>query len=98
MSRASNFSTPYKYVHEAIWLPTYVVVALISLGTVQNSGVATLVMIVALIACRMFLELLYRAAFGDERLTVGIGLLAFVSQLVVWGAVLGWYIHSSQTI
>jgi len=98
MSHGSNFTTPYKYVHEAIWLPTYVVVALVFLGTVQNSGVATLVMIVGLIVCRMFLELLYRAAFGDERLTVRIGLLAFVSQLVVWGGVLGWYFHSSQNI
>ena len=98
MSRSSNFTTPYKYVHEAIWLPTYVVLALIILGTVQNSGAATSVIIVALIVCRMFLEMLYRAAFGDERLTVRIGLLAFVSQLVVWGGVLGWYFHSSQNI
>ena len=98
MSRGLNFTTPYKYVQEAIWLPTYVVVALISLGTVQNSGVATLVMIVALIVSRMFLELLYRAAFGDERLTVRVGLHTFVSQLVVWSGVLGWYFHSSQNI
>ncbi len=94
MPHGSNFTTPYKYVHDVIWLPTYVVVALFVLGTVQNSNVATLVMIVSLIACHMFFELLYRFAFRDERLTVRIGLLAFVSQLVVWGGVFWWYFHS----
>ncbi len=98
MSNIHNFSTAYKYVLEAIWLPTYVAVALVVLGTVQNSNAATLIMIVSLIACHMFLELMYRLAFGDERLTVRIGLLAFMSQLLVWGVVLGWYFHGSQKI
>jgi len=64
MARSSNFTTPSKYVHEAIWLPTYAVVVLVILGTVQNGGAATLTVIVGLVACRMFLELLYRFAFG----------------------------------
>lgn len=98
MPHDSNFTTPYKYVHEAIWLPTYAVVALVVLGTVQNGNVAFLVMIVSLTVCHMLLELVYRFVFGDERLTVRIGLLAFTSQLVVWGGVLGWYFHSSQKI
>jgi len=98
MARSSNFTTPSKYVHEAIWLPTYAVVVLVILGTVQNGGAATLTVIVGLVACRMFLELLYRFAFGDERLTVRIGLLAVVSQLVVLAGVLGWYFLSSQNI
>ena len=98
MSHGSNFTTPYKYVHEAIWLPTYAVVALVVLGTVKNSNIATLVIIVSLMACHMLLELVYRLVFGDARLTVRIGLLAFTSQLVVWGGVLGWYFHSSQKI
>lgn len=96
MFRHSNFTTPYKYVHEAIWIPTYVVVAIIVLGTIQNSSVATVVMIVGLIACRMFLEVFYRVAFGDVRLTVRIGLLAFMSQLAILGGVLGWYLHNLQ--
>jgi hypothetical protein len=85
-------TTHYKYIHEAVWLPTYAAIALFVFGTVQNSNAATLVMIVALIVCRRFLELLYRLAFGDERLTVRIGLLAFGSQLVAWGRVgLGFF-------
>lgn len=98
MSQGSNFTTPYKYVQEAIWLPTYLVVALLVFGTVQGSATATVVMVVTLTACRMFLELLYRWAFGDERLTFRIGLLSLVSQLVVWGAVLGWYFQRSQNM
>jgi len=98
MSHGSHFTTPYKYVHEAIWLPTYLVVALLVLGAVQSAGAATVVIIVSLTVCRMLLELLYRAAFGDERLTFRIGLLALMSQLVAWGVVLGWYFHSSQNI
>ena len=98
MTHVPNFTTPYKYVHETIWLPTYAVVALVVLGTVQNSNIATLVMFICLVGCRMFLELLYRFAFGDERLNVRIGLLAVMSQLVVWGGVLGWFFHNSQKI
>ena len=98
MSLSSNLTTQYKYAHEAVWLPTYAALVLIVLGTIQNSNVATLVGIVSLIVCRMFLELLYRLVFGDERLTVRIGLLAFVCQLFVWGSVFGWYFLSPQKI
>ena len=98
MIHGSNFTTPYKHVHEAIWLPTYAVVVLVVLGTVQNSNAASFVMIASLIACRMLLEFVYRLVFGDERLTVRIGLLALVSQLVIFGGVLAWYFHSSQNI
>ena len=98
MTHGSNFTTPYKYVHEAIWLPTHLAVALLVLGAVQSAGAATVIIIVGLTVCRMFLELLYRAAFGDERLTFRIGLLALVVQLVVWGVVLGWHYFSSQYI
>jgi len=98
MPHGTNFTTQYKYVHEAVWLPTYAALVFFVLSTVRNSNVATLVGIVSTIVCRMILEFLYRVAFGDERLTVRIGLLAFVSQLVVWGGLLVWYLHSSQKI
>lgn len=93
----TGMTTHYKYVHEAVWLPTYAVIVLFVLGTVQNSNAATLAMIIGLVACRVALELLYRLAFGDERLTVRIGLLAFGSQLVVWGC-LAWFFHGSPAI
>jgi hypothetical protein len=90
-------TTNYKYIHEAVWLPAYAVTALIVLGTIQNSNAATLIMIAALIVCRMLIELLYRLAFGDERLTVRIGLLAFGSQLVAWDRVWLGFFHVRPT-
>jgi hypothetical protein len=91
-------TTHYQYVHETVWLPTYLAIVLFVLGTVPNSTIATLVLIFGLVACRVVLELLYRMTFGDTRLTVRNGLLAFGSQLVLWGLFLGWFLRGSPAI
>ena len=97
MAKNSNMTTHYRYIHEVVWLPTYLVIALVVLGTVQNSAAVSVALFFSLVACRMVLELLYRIAFGDERLTTRIGLLAFGSQLVVWGLLLHWFLEDLPT-
>lgn len=81
----NKFSTPKRHVSEAVWLPSYAVIAIYILGYVRNAAVATFAMFVALGLFRVFLEVIYRLVFGDERLTLRIGVVAVVAQLVVWG-------------
>ena len=78
-------------IAEVVWLPTYLGVSLVVLATVNNSAVATVVLILALIACRFVLEVLYRFAFGEARLESRTRWLAFSSQVIVWGLVLVWH-------
>ena len=84
-------ATQYKYVAEAVWLPTYVGVGALVVGNIDNSAIAAAVMVVALIACRMVLELAYRIAFGDARLQWRVAVVAFGAQLAVWGILWAWY-------
>jgi hypothetical protein len=87
----------YRYISEAVWIPTYVSVAVIVLGTINNANLATVVTLVSLVICHMVLELLYRIAFGESRLQLRTQLTAFGLQLVVWGLVWGWYIQRTTT-
>ena len=92
MINYDKFSTPNRYMHETIWLPTYVVVIIFILGFVKNSTIQTLIIIFGLILARIILEFIYRLAFGDERLTFRIAILAIIAQLIVWGSMLGWWL------
>jgi hypothetical protein len=83
----------HKYVHEFVWAPTYLAVVIIVLGVVRDSTVATIVLFVSLIMCRMFLEVIYRILFGDARLTVRVAVLALGCQLSVLIG-LSWFVLS----
>ncbi len=84
-----------RYIAEVVWLPTYLGVSLVVLATVDNSALATAVLVFALTTCHFLLEVLYRFAFGDARLDSRTKWLAFGSQLIVWGLVLAW--HAQRT-
>ena len=84
-------ATQYRYVSELVWLPTYVAVCALTTALIDNSWVATLVTLFALIASRIVLEVLYRIAFGDSRLQLRVGILAFMSQVGAWGLLLVWF-------
>lgn len=77
----------YKYVSDLVWLPTYLCVAVIVLGASGGGAMGTLYVLLALVGCRALLELIYRFTFGPERLHGAVGLIAFVSQLIVWAAI-----------
>jgi len=83
----------YRYISEAVWLPTYAGVTALVLGTISNGNIATVVGIVSLLGCRVFLELLYRIVFGEARLQPRMQLATFGVQLVVWVLVWGWYVQ-----
>jgi hypothetical protein len=84
-------ATQRKYVSEVVWLPTYIGVGALVLGSVNNSYSIDAAIILSLIASRMLLELVYRIAFGDARLHWRVGAVAFASQLILWGALWAWY-------
>lgn len=86
-----EFTTPNRFVSEAVWLPSYVAIILLVLGNVRNSTAATLLMFLGLVVSRMFLELIYRMAFGDERLSLRTGIFAVGGQVVVWGGFFAWW-------
>ena len=87
----NEFTTQKRYVIEAVWFPSYLAIIFLILGNVKNSAVAALVMFFGLLMFRMFLELVYRMVFGDERLTLRVGVFAVGGQLLVWGGLLGWW-------
>ena len=87
--------SPYKYVHETVWLPTYAVITLLVMDNVHNSYVALPLLIVVCILCRMLLELMSRLVFGDGRLTLRTGLLLLVFQLLSWGIFMSWFLQWS---
>ena len=91
----TSAATDRRYVSEAVWLPTYIGVAMVVLGTVSSSWVATLLVVAALIGCRLLLELLYRMVFGTARLEFRTGLIAFGSQIVVWALIWAWHAQRS---
>lgn len=91
MVTRNEFTTPNRYVSEAVWIPSYLAIIFLILGNVKNSAIATLAMIFGLLVSRMLLELVYRIVFGDERLTMRIGVFAVGGQLLVWGGLLGWW-------
>jgi hypothetical protein len=84
-------ATQYRYVSETVWLPTYLSVAAMIWGSVENSNLAAVAVAAALIACRLVLELVYRIVLGDARLQWRVGVVALASQLVVWGFFWFWY-------
>ena len=90
-------ATQYKYISEAVWLPTYLGIGALVLGLIDNTAIATAVLIVALVVGRMVLELAYRIAFGDARLQWRIGAVAFGAQLAVWGSLAALYAQRGTT-
>ena len=92
----NELSDSYKYVSEAAWLPTYIGVSIIVLTSINNGYLAMFIMLVALTATRMILELLYRFVFDKNRLLLKTGVIAFVCQLAVWLSVLWWYVGQSK--
>ena len=85
---------PYRYVSEAAWVPSYIGIAVITLGTIERAWLASTILLVALLAFRVMLELIYRFVLGDSRLQVGTQLIAFAAQVLVWAA-LWWYWKAS---
>ncbi len=77
-----------KYVTEVVWLPTYVGVVLLLVGAL---GVGAIEIFLGLVASRAILDLTYRIVFGERRHELRTKLIAFASQLVVWGLVWVWY-------
>ena len=82
--------TSNKYVSEIVWLPTYAAIIILVLGSIENSVVATLTLLVALIGSRMLLELIYRIIFSDKRLRIRTGIIAFLCQVLVLTALISW--------
>ena len=82
--------TSNKYVSEIVWLPTYAAIVILVLGSIENSAVATLTLIAALYGSRMVLELIYRIIFGDQRLLIKTGVIAFLCQVLVLTAFISW--------
>jgi hypothetical protein len=84
-------ATQYRYVAEAVWLPTYLSVAALLVALINNNTAAAVAVVVALTGCRLLLELVYRIVLGDARLQWRVGVIAIVSQILVWGFVWTWY-------
>ena len=81
----------YRYVAESTWLPTYLGITVVVLGVIENTGLASVVLIASLVLFRMALELVYRLAFGDARLHLRTQLAAFGAQVIVWGLIWTWH-------
>ena len=81
----------HRYMAELVWLPTYISLGMLILGTVANTALASALVLVSLIASRMLLEVTYRFIFGDARLQLRTQLAAFGFQAVAWGVVWFWY-------
>lgn len=84
-------ATHYRYVAEAVWLPSYVAVGALVLGNINDSMIAAFALFIALVASRIVLEFVCRFVFGDVRLQWRVGVIAFVSQLVLWESLWVWY-------
>jgi hypothetical protein len=65
-------------------------------GGITNTTVASVVLLVALLASRMLLELVYRMAFGDARLQFRIQFAAFALQTILWSALWAWHAHQTS--
>ena len=87
-------ATQHRYVSEAIWLPTYLSIAALILGSVESTNLAMVSVAAALLGCRLFLELVYRFVLGDARLQWHIGLVALASQVAIWGTF--WFMYSQR--
>jgi hypothetical protein len=84
-------ATQYRYVSEAVWLPTYASITALVLGSIESTNVVGVTVVAALLGCRLVLELVFRFVLGDARLQWRVGVVAFASQLVVWGLFWFWY-------
>ncbi len=80
-----------KFVSELVWLPTYIMVAIFVFSRIDNAALAILAIFAVPIGIRVVLEIFYRALFGVNRLTLKIGILAFLSQVFVWGGFVFWF-------
>ena len=80
-------STSNKYISEIVWLPTYLVIIIIFNGNIHNSMVVTITVIPTLIITRMLLEFMHRVILEERRLYIKNQLIAFISQIVMWGVV-----------
>lgn len=87
----SDFKKSNTYVKEIVWLPSYFGIA-IFLVSVFDAG--TLIIFPSLLACRMFLELVYRIVFGERRNEFGCQSLAFLVQCIVWAVL--WGLHVAR--
>ena len=80
-------STSNKYISEIVWLPTYLVIIIIFNANINNSIVVTITVIPTLIITRMLLEFIYRVTLEERRLYFKNQLIAFISQIAMWGVV-----------
>ena len=80
--------TSNKYVSEIVWLPTYLVIIITLAASINSSIVVTITVIPTIIITRMLLEIIYRITFEDRRLYFKNQLMAFVSQIIIWGVIL----------
>jgi len=85
----------YRYVAESTWLPTYLGITAVVLGLIENTALASVVLVLSLLLFRMALELVYRLAFGDARLHLRTQLAAFGAQVIVWSLIWTW--HAQRT-
>ena len=69
--------TNAKYVNEAVWIPTYFVLAVLITGLIANPNIAILIVTASLIFSRIALELVYRVLFDEKRLTIKTGKITF---------------------
>ena len=90
-------ATQHRYVSEAVWLPTYLSVAALILGSFNSAAAASVAVAGALLGCRLVLELVYRFILGDARLQWCVGIVAFFSQLAVWGPFWFWFAQREAT-
>ncbi len=86
----------HRYVAELVWLPTYISLVILILGTVANSTFASVLILVSLSGSRMILEFIYRVAFGDARLQLRTQVAAFGFQAAVWSLV--WFLYAQRPV
>lgn len=86
-----------KYVSEIVWLPTYIVIAIVGLVAFRNPAVSTITIFFSIILVRILLELVYRVIFGPKRLNIRNGIIAFICQILVFGGLVLW-LQQHETI
>jgi hypothetical protein len=98
MMRSPEDRPEHRYISELVWLPTYLGITAFVLGTINDSTIASVALLVSLVMTRMALELLYRIALGETRLEIKTGLIALACQVLVWGLIFSWHFRSSAPI
>jgi hypothetical protein len=98
MTTQMEKSDSQRLVAEAVWLPTYAGVCLLLLSTLNDGIVADIVVLGAMLGCRIALEFTFRVAFGEARLAARTQFLAFGLQLVIWSLIWFWHFQKSTSI